>query len=107
MKKLTDRQIKVIRSLKKDIFEHDGFNNPDKYEFKEWEVKITKATYIENMYHVFVSSIVGMKDDDGTSAALFCRRRRLFHIGPKGGVKGLLGKKVTGYHKALIWSYTH
>lgn len=103
---MTKAQRRIINRLKRDILENDGLGkqNMDKSEYKEF--KIEERSYRTGPI-VFLSTVVGLKEDEGTMAACLCRYRRLFMIGPRGGIKGLLGKKKTGYTKALIYSYTH
>ena len=98
---MTPKQEKVIGWLKEDILLQDGLGKKfvDEYEYKQFKVE-------EIGYGiVFLTTKVGRKTDEGTMAAVFCRRSRLIKIGPKGGVQSLIGRKVSGYHKVLIMGY--
>ena len=76
--KLTAKQEQVLNSLKRDILEHDGMGS-NEYEYKGWEVTEAYGN------RVFLSSTVGMVNDKGTMAEIFCRPHRLIVIGPNGG----------------------
>jgi len=106
-------QEQILNNLKQDILLHDGLGEAhvDGYEYKRWEVTEhhVNRTYPKprTTTYVYLHAIVGRKDDEVSMAAIFCRNRRLLVIGPRGGVKSLLGKKVHGYTRSLIWGYTH
>uniref|UniRef100_A0A6M3L4A3 Uncharacterized protein n=1 Tax=viral metagenome TaxID=1070528 RepID=A0A6M3L4A3_9ZZZZ len=104
---MNDIQKRVVENLKKDILNHDSMGFPE-YEYKEWkiEVETIERTYPKkkSIPHVYIFCTVGKVGDEDTMASIFCRTRRLMVIGPRGAVKGLLGRKQSGYHKALIWS---
>lgn len=108
---MTPQQEKVLERLKRDILLHDGLGEKhvDNYEYKRWEVKEDIFTTFrgKKIFLVFLSSEVGGKRDEGTLASVFCRTRRFLHIGMNGGVKSLVGRKVSGYHKVLIQGYEH
>lgn len=107
---MTKTQQRIVNRLKKDVIEYDGSKDWEgKYEYKQWKVEEKRlfedCVYVKTKTYVYVTCTVGMVNDEHTYASVLCRRYRMFMIGPRGGVKGLLGRKRTGYWNALIWSY--
>jgi len=95
---MTRKQKNVIERLYQDILKQDGHGS--EYEYKKFHTEV-----IDGCDHVFLTTIVGMKGDEGTLASVFGRKRRLLMIGPKGGVRSLIGKKVQGYERVLAYGY--
>ena len=75
--------------MTKAILENDGLHSPD-YEYKQFEV--TESDYPGSKL-VFLHTVVGRKNDEGTYAAVFARRTRLIAIGPRGGLHLLNAKR--------------
>lgn len=76
---MTKQQEKTIERIKKEIPYFD-FYSSDKYEIKEF--KVDECEYFVSLYIV-----TGMKDDEGTLAALLCRKYRHAFIGKRGGIQ--------------------
>jgi hypothetical protein len=89
---MTKAQIKAIENIRK-LAEtlHDDMS---KYEIKEWEIS-------ENEYFVSLVVSVGMKDDEGTMAACFCRDEAQLFIGKRGGIKYPVYKNGRSYTKVF------
>ena len=85
----------MIERLKEDILSQDGLNSK-KYEYKTFE---TSPAY-KGM--IFLYTVVGRKNDQGTMAAVLCRSYRHIVVGKRGKVQSLRGKKVSGYSRVLI-----
>ena len=81
---LQKKAIDNIRKLAEDL--HTG-RNADKYEIKTFEVE-------ENKYSVSVYVVVGLKEDEGTLAEVFCRDTALLFIGPRGGIRYPVSKQM-------------
>ena len=102
---MTKAQKETIERLRKDILEHDGLGKEymDDYEYKDF-----KVTEMPNIGIVFLATVVGSKTDEGTMAAVLCRRRRNIKIGPRGGVTSIIpGHRASGYRNVLIWGYEY
>lgn len=78
---MTKYQEKAIEKIKRYIEEHDLHRNDERYEIKEFSVEET------DYGTVVVYSVTGLKNDEGTMAAIFCRTRRHIFIGKRGGLK--------------------
>lgn len=78
---MTKQQEAMVERIKRYIEKHDLFNNDPKYEFKEFTVEET------DYGTVIVYSVTGLKNDEGTMAAIFCRNKRHIFIGKRGGLK--------------------
>ena len=78
---MTKYQEKAIERIKRYIEEHDLHRNDERYEIKEFSVEET------DYGKVIVYSVTGLKDDEGTMAAIFCRNIRHIFIGKRGGLK--------------------
>lgn len=76
---MTKAQELTIEKIKKAIPEFDYYNS-DEYEIKQFEVE-------ENEYFVSVYFVTGMKNDEGTMAAVICRKYRHCFIGKNGGIR--------------------
>lgn len=91
-KGMTNSQIKTLVKVlhMAEVFNYDRKNGlATKYEIKQYEVK---------EYDCFVSVAleVGMKDDKGTWASIFCRDRVHLFIGKRGGISyPVCGRKVS------------
>jgi len=94
--KKTQAQEKALEWLKREIMKHDSHNNPERCEFKKWEVTLT------DYGKVYLVSEVGGKDDEGTMAAVFARSYRLIWIGPRGGLKLVNAAKYVDDGKAAL-----
>ena len=86
---LTPSQISTIEAIFRKIEARQSHGNPDRYEWKARTIKVGGPC-------VFVTTEFGMKGDEGTAAAAFCRDYRLFMIGAKGGVSLLNAKRPEG-----------
>ena len=105
---MTKYQEKAIERIKRYIEEHDLHGNDERYEIKEFSVEET------DYGTVIVYSVTGLKDDEGTMAAIFCRRRRLIFIGVRGGLRSQKWdpkkKKyidLKGWSDVMIYGYSH
>ena len=76
---MTDKQIRTIERIKKEIPYFDFYNSDD-YEVKKFEVE-------ENEYFVAVYFVTGRKEDEGTMTEVLCRKYRQAFIGKNGGIK--------------------
>ena len=76
---------RIRRKAERDLF-HGG---PDRYEFKKWEVEDCGS---------FISVVleVGMKEDEGTLAAIFCRDHAQLFVGKNGGITYPMHTKRNG-----------
>ena len=75
---MTNAQEKAVARIKK-LAETLHSYHADRYEIKEWKVE-------ENEFFVEVIVEVGMKDDEGTMASIFCRERAQLFIRKCGGI---------------------
>lgn len=105
---MTKQQELTVQKIKKYIEENDLFKNNSDYEFKEFSV--TETDYKT----VIIYSITGMKNDDGTMAAIFCRNTRHIFIGERGGLRCSMwdSKKkksvdLKGWLDVMIYGYSH
>ena len=78
---MTKAQEKTLNEIKRKIPYFDFYNRPEEYEIKEW-----KEWEPDCKGQFMVTFETGMKDDEGTYAAIFCRKRRCFWVGVRGGV---------------------
>lgn len=102
---MTNAQEKTIQAIKEYIEKHDMYND-DAYEIKKFEVKET------DYGAVIVYAESGRKNDEGTMAALLCRRIRHIFIGVRGGVKSSKydkgkSKDLKGWSNVMIYGYRH
>jgi hypothetical protein len=85
----TAAQERAIARIRKDLVaEHYGSTSSD-YEVKRFEVT-------DREHFVTVVAETGLKQDEGTMAAVYCRRRIIVAIGPRGGVQVLNAKRKQG-----------
>ena len=72
----------VLEKIKKQIayFDFYGRNN-------DYEIKGLKVEKLDGLETVFVNIVTGHKNDEGTLAAILCRKYRRFFIGVKGGIR--------------------
>lgn len=105
---MTKQQEVMVEKIKRYIEKHDLFNNDPKYEFKEFTVEETDYGI------VIVYSVTGLKNDEGTMAAIFCRTIRQIFIGKRGGLRSQRwdGKKkksiqLNGWSDVMIYGYSH
>lgn len=82
--KMTDRQLRTIERLIRDILLHDGLGA--KF-WREHEFKQLDVTQFKGGRYVYLTTEVGSKTDEGTMASILCRTRRNICIGPRGGVE--------------------
>jgi len=76
---MTPSQKKAVEWFKREFFDYNSHVTKEDYEYKEWEVQ-------DHDYGmVSIVAEVGMKNDEGTMAAVFCRARKHVFIGKKGG----------------------
>ena len=73
---MTNAQEKALARLKR--LAEECIYDKEKYEFKRWEVE-------ECGNAIAVVSETGMKNDEGTLAAVFCRDYAFIFIGKRGG----------------------
>ncbi len=99
---LTDEQIatrlsiaqrKTIETLKRDIWRNDtnrSYDTPEpwntgEHEVKRWEVQAEQDCAAPTL--VFLHSVIGRRNDEGTMAEVFCRNKRMIAIGRRGGCR--------------------
>lgn len=82
--KAQEKAIAQIKRLAETLF---GKNTLDKYEIKKFDIH-------ENEYFVAVVVEVGMKDDEGTMAQIYCRDHAQLFIGPRGGITYPVSKQM-------------
>lgn len=89
---LSPAQKKTLTTLKKEIWEHDSLTrynllsvpwNTGDHEVKRWEVKATEGDTAPDL--VFLYSVIGRRNDEGTMAEVFARNKRMIVIGRRGG----------------------
>ena len=78
---MTKAQEKTLNEIKSRIAYFDFYGDPDQYEIKEWT---EYEPYANGMF--MVTFTTGMKGDEGTMAAVLCRKYRSFFVGARGGV---------------------
>ena len=83
---ITKAQEKAISNIKK-LAEKLYDQHADKYEIKKFEVDVNK-------YFANVIVEVGMKEDEGTMAEVFCRDTAQLYVGPRGGITYPVSKKM-------------
>lgn len=101
---MTSKQEKMVNQIKNDIISYDfhdhricGNIENSRYEFKTFQVE-------DHGEFVSVYSVVGVKGDEGTMAALIARTYRQIFIGKRGGVHTYDNQKKGG--KAALTSYS-
>ena len=100
---MTKAQERTIEAIKSGLPRFDFYGAADKYEVKEFDVK-----EYESFVSVYI--VTGMKDDDGTLAAVLCRKYRHAFIGKKGGISYMNSKHNTvrcSLFSLLNEHYTH
>ncbi len=105
---MTKYQEKAVERIKRHIEEHDLHRNDERYEIKKFSVEET------DYGKVIVYSVTGLKDDEGTMAAIFCRRRRLIFIGVRGGLTSERWDpekkkyiRLKGWSDVMIYGYSY
>ena len=78
---MTKAQERTLKEIKNRIPYFDFYGSPDEYEVKEWKEWEPDCTG-----QFMVTFETGMKGDEGTYAAIFCRKSRTFWVGVRGGV---------------------
>ena len=87
MTRQQERKIEIIRDYM--------MNRMGKYS-NEYEMKEEEIVELESGGIVSVLMETGMKEDEGTMAALICRERIHVFVGPKGGVTCVSTNRKTG-----------
>lgn len=77
--KMTKAQEKRVEQIREQVLQNDGYG--DKYEYKQFEVKVMEWG------DVSVVTEVGRIRDEGTILSIVGRTRRHIFVGPKGGMK--------------------
>lgn len=98
----------AVQKIKRYIEQHDLYQNAPGYEFKEFTVEET------GYGTVIVYSVVGLKDDEGTMAAVLCRKTRHIFIGERGGLrsqkwdtKRKKSRPLSGWSDVMIYGYSN
>lgn len=96
---MTNKQVQMINRLRQGL---EVFNfGKGEYEIKEYEVEEVEGTEIISFY-----AIVGMKNDEGTLAARFCRYVVHVFVGKRGGCsyygKGRTRKQFNIFKESLL-----
>jgi hypothetical protein len=106
---MTKAQEKAVEKIRRYVEERDLHKRNPNYEIKTFEVKESEQGYD----FVEVYCVSGMKDDDGTMAAVCCRVTRQIFIGPRGGLTaykhegGTKAKTLKGWTDVMIYGYGH
>jgi hypothetical protein len=79
---MTPAQEKTVARLKEGFLYHHSFGDESNYETKTF--KLDLSAEVKSVSMVIE---VGMINDEGTTAALICRDRAHFFIGPRGGIR--------------------
>ena len=98
---MTKQQEMVIARIKRDAVS-DICPNATDYELKQFEVT-------EYDHFVAVLLVTGLKNDEGTLAAVYCRDRAHVFIGRRGGITypvdtkrhGMVRRELGRYHSLL------
>jgi len=90
---VTTPQKKALTKLRKDIIEHDGSD----YEYKEFILDEGSRGSL------FVTSITGKPDDEGTMAYITSRNTRHIFVSERGDleISSSSGEKITDYQEIL------
>lgn len=84
---MTPKQNSAIASIARAALDKSGANA----EFKEWSVRPLGDDAAARYFWVHV--VTGMTGDEGTLAAMFCRYRGTFCVGPRGGIDAKTASK--------------
>ena len=95
---MNKKQKAQIEWLRKNIIIYDS-NHQDGYEYKRFDV------YEQNGY-VFIISTVGLVNDKGTYASIFCRTHRHIMVGLHGGMKLLNTGRYSKKEEKIIEAKT-
>lgn len=105
---MTKAQEVTVQKIKRCIEQRDLYQNDPGYEFKEFTVEET------DYGTVIVYSVTGLKDDEGTMAAVLCRTTRHIFIGERGGLrcstwnsKKKKSVELKGWSDVMIYGYSH
>ncbi len=99
MATLGKAQIKAIEYLKEMFLYYHSYGEKDKYEIKEFKSLPLIPEDNKSKWSVVIET--GMKNDDGTMAAIICRDRRHFFIGKNGGVE-VIDDKAKGFRAVPV-----
>jgi len=100
---MNEKQERAIERLREAILANDGHHSSD-YEYKRFEA--TESDYPGSRL-VFLYTVVGRKNDEGTYGELFARTARHIAIGPRGGLHLLNAKRKTESHGwRAAWAQT-
>jgi len=92
----------MVERITKNFLSNTSYGDKTGYEIKKNEVKDENGL-------VFLYLVTGMKNDDGTMAAIFCRVRGHFMITKRGKVEVLSMEsgtnKILKKHHRLYWRY--
>lgn len=86
---ITKIQLKTVQKIIKEIYRYHG--TIGKSEFKQ----IKMDTFNDSFKGFFLLIELGDINDEGTLKEIFCRDRRHFHIGVRGGINLLNTNKKT------------
>lgn len=95
MHKLTPSQESKLTAIRKYHLEDKSYGNKAGYEYKQWGWSFTSRG------KVLLFSTVGMVNDEGSAASIFCRDQRVIIIG-KGGALTLINAK-NGSPTGPLW----
>lgn len=84
---MTNQQENVVKRIKEELERSFFYGSKEDYEVKQFEVS-------EFKYFVSVYAVVGMKNDNGTLASVYCRDTIHVFIGKKGGITYPVHKKL-------------
>lgn len=105
---MTRAQEAVVQKIKRYIEQNDMFKNDPSYEFKKFEIEDTDYGV------VIVYAVTGLKDDEGTMAAMLGRTTRHIFIGKRGGLRSPKWDNkrkrttyLTGWSDVMIYGYSH
>lgn len=100
---MNKKQGLAVENLKKVFFNTFYYGAPEKYELKEVSVNDLDGS-------IYVCLEIGLINDEGTMAEIYCRNHTEVFVGPKGGYYNYRmksGKKCTlNTLQAVYWGFS-
>jgi hypothetical protein len=103
MTELTAKQAKIVADIRAVILTSRYGSAAGSYEIKRFDVTLPRED--SDLAFLFVET--GMRNDEGTLAAVLCRDRRHIMIGPNGGTELLNAKKKGRTINRGLWHVLH
>ena len=106
---MTKHQKTAIDRILAYVTQNDCHGDTEKYEVKTFDID---TSHFETSGLVFVYSVAGLKNDEGTMAAVLCRNKRFITIGKNGGVRGYTNRygkcrRLQGWKNVMIYGFEH